>query len=169
MPLAESRMNIGQRLRGLREAKRLSQGDIQERTGLMRYYVSRVECGHAVPRLETLEKLVKLRALWKQQALSLGLGTAPTHRFLYGTKPARCQATRRCGPRRNARCRAMRNSDPSRETKRTARIWDPALFDENRPMLCACRRLEPQGSNPRITSRRWSPDCTSPPSESHRK
>jgi len=49
-------MLIGSRLRQLREQKQLSQGDIEERTGLLRCYVSRVENGHTVPSLETLER-----------------------------------------------------------------------------------------------------------------
>jgi len=49
-------MLIGEHLRALREAKKLSQGDIQKRTGLVRSYVSRVENGHTVPSVETLEK-----------------------------------------------------------------------------------------------------------------
>jgi transcriptional regulator with XRE-family HTH domain len=49
-------MVIGDRLKTLREAKDLSQGDIEQRTGLLRCYVSRVENGHTVPSLETLEK-----------------------------------------------------------------------------------------------------------------
>ena len=49
-------MLIGTRLRQLREQKNLSQGDIEERTGLLRCYVSRVENGHTVPSLETLER-----------------------------------------------------------------------------------------------------------------
>ena len=49
-------MLIGQRIRELREAKKLSQGEIEERTGLLRVYTSRVENGHIVPTLETLEK-----------------------------------------------------------------------------------------------------------------
>ncbi len=52
-------MDIGKRLRELREAKGLSQRDIEKRTGLFRSYVSRVECGHAIPRLETLGKWAK--------------------------------------------------------------------------------------------------------------
>ena len=47
-------MLIGARLRQLREQKQMSQGDIEERTGLLRCYVSRVENGHTVPSLETL-------------------------------------------------------------------------------------------------------------------
>ena len=49
-------MDIGKRLRELRESKGLSQGDIEERTGLFRCYVSRVECGHTVPMPRTVEK-----------------------------------------------------------------------------------------------------------------
>ena len=50
-------MIIGDRLRELREQKKLSQGDIEKRTGLLRSYLSRVENGHTVPSVETLEKL----------------------------------------------------------------------------------------------------------------
>ena len=52
-------MLIGNRLRELREAKKLSQGDIEKRTGLLRCYISRVENGHTVPAIETLEKLAR--------------------------------------------------------------------------------------------------------------
>ena len=52
-------MVIGDRLRELREEKKLSQGDIEKRTGLLRCYVSRVENGHTVPAIETLEKLAR--------------------------------------------------------------------------------------------------------------
>jgi transcriptional regulator with XRE-family HTH domain len=52
-------MLIGERLRELREAKRLSQGDIEKRTGLLRCYISRVENGHTVPAIETLEKMAR--------------------------------------------------------------------------------------------------------------
>jgi transcriptional regulator with XRE-family HTH domain len=50
---------IGDRLREMREAKKLSQGDIEKRTGLLRCYISRVENGHTVPAIETLEKLAR--------------------------------------------------------------------------------------------------------------
>lgn len=49
-------MIIGERLRAMRESRSLSQGDIEKRTGLLRCYISRVENGHTVPSLETLEK-----------------------------------------------------------------------------------------------------------------
>ncbi len=52
-------MIISDRLRALREEKKLSQGDIEKRTGLLRCYLSRVENGHTVPALETLEKLAR--------------------------------------------------------------------------------------------------------------
>jgi transcriptional regulator with XRE-family HTH domain len=52
-------MQIGQRLQSLREEKNLSQGDIEKRTGLLRCYISRVENGHTVPSVETLEKLAR--------------------------------------------------------------------------------------------------------------
>ena len=49
-------MSIGARIRKLREKKGLSQGDIERSTGLLRCYTSRVENGHTVPSLETLER-----------------------------------------------------------------------------------------------------------------
>jgi len=49
-------MEIGAKLRELRLAKNLSQGDIQKRTGLLRTYTSRVEHGHTVPSIGSLEK-----------------------------------------------------------------------------------------------------------------
>ena len=52
-------MIIGDRLRELREGKKLSQGDIEKRSGLLRCYISRVENGHTVPAMETLEKLAR--------------------------------------------------------------------------------------------------------------
>lgn len=52
-------MIIADRLRELREEKKLSQGDIEKRTGLFRCYISRVENGHTVPSVGTLEKLAR--------------------------------------------------------------------------------------------------------------
>jgi transcriptional regulator with XRE-family HTH domain len=49
-------MIIGQRLRQIREEKKISQGDIERKTGLLRCYISRVENGHTVPTVETLQK-----------------------------------------------------------------------------------------------------------------
>ncbi len=50
---------IGARLRALRESKRMPQSEIERRTGLLRCYVSRVENGHTIPSIETLEKLAR--------------------------------------------------------------------------------------------------------------
>jgi transcriptional regulator with XRE-family HTH domain len=52
-------MIIGDRLREMREEKKLSQGDIEKRTGLLRCYISRVENGHTVPAIETLDKMAR--------------------------------------------------------------------------------------------------------------
>jgi transcriptional regulator with XRE-family HTH domain len=50
---------IGNRLRVLREEKQFSQGDVEKKTGLLRCYISRVENGHTVPAVETLEKFAR--------------------------------------------------------------------------------------------------------------
>jgi len=52
-------MVIGERLKALREQKKMSQGDIEKHTGLLRVYISRVENGHTVPSIETLEKFAR--------------------------------------------------------------------------------------------------------------
>ncbi len=52
-------MIVGDRVRVLREQKRFSQGEIEKRTGLLRCYISRVENGHTVPAVETLEKFAR--------------------------------------------------------------------------------------------------------------
>ena len=52
-------MVIGNRLKELRESKNLSQGDIEKRTGLLRCYISRVENGHTVPSVSTLERMAR--------------------------------------------------------------------------------------------------------------
>ena len=70
-----SRMVIGQRLQELRESKHLSQGDIEHRTVLLRCYTSRLEHGHTIPSIETLEKYAR--------ALEI-----PMYRFFYeGEEP----------------------------------------------------------------------------------
>jgi len=52
-------MVIADRLKALREQKNMSQGDIEKRNGLLRCYISRVENGHTVPAIETLEKMAQ--------------------------------------------------------------------------------------------------------------
>jgi len=68
-------MVIGDRLKALREQQKMSQGDIEKRTGLMRVYISRVENGHLVPSIETLEKFAR------------ALGTPLYQIFYDGPKP----------------------------------------------------------------------------------
>jgi len=52
-------MVIGERLKVLREQKKMSQGEVEKRTGLLRCYISRVENGHTVPSVDTLEKMAR--------------------------------------------------------------------------------------------------------------
>jgi len=49
-------MIIGERLRILREEKKISRGEMEKRTGLLRCYICRVENGYTVPAVETLVK-----------------------------------------------------------------------------------------------------------------
>jgi transcriptional regulator with XRE-family HTH domain len=67
-------MVVGDRLRQLREQKNMSQGDIEERTGLLRCYVSRVENGHTVPAIDTLEKFARALEVPMYQLLYEGEG-----------------------------------------------------------------------------------------------
>ncbi len=57
MPPQPSPINIGVTIREFRLQRGMSQGDIEKRTGLLRCYLSRVENGHTVPSLETLQKI----------------------------------------------------------------------------------------------------------------
>jgi len=66
-------MIVGERIRALREEKKLSRADLQERTGLQRTYIWRVENGYTVPAIETLEKFAR------------GL-EVPIYRFFYEGK-----------------------------------------------------------------------------------
>jgi transcriptional regulator with XRE-family HTH domain len=72
-------MHIADRLKQLREQKNMSQGDIEKRTGLLRCYISRVENGHTVPAIETLEKMAR------------ALGVPMYHLFYDGEKPPSLQ------------------------------------------------------------------------------
>src|SRR5690349_11202323 len=63
-------MMIGARIRQLRKQKRLTQGDIEKKTGLLRCYISLVENGHKVPTLHTLGRFAS--------ALDI-----PTYRLFY--------------------------------------------------------------------------------------
>lgn len=52
-------MILSERIRFIREQKNLTQGDIEQRTGLKRSYVSRLEHGRTIPSLATLEKFAQ--------------------------------------------------------------------------------------------------------------
>jgi transcriptional regulator with XRE-family HTH domain len=85
-------MDIGKRLRVMRESKGLSQGDIERRSGLLRSYISRVEGGYTAPSLTTLEKFAKALGVEPYQLLFHSHGNPrapklPDHAGL--TKPAR--------------------------------------------------------------------------------
>jgi len=70
---------VGNRIRQIRHARKLSQDDIEQRAGLLRAYVSRVENNHTTPSVETMHKFA--RAL-----------EVPTYAlFLDDGKPAREQ------------------------------------------------------------------------------
>ena len=74
-------MDVGDRLKEFRELKGLTQSEVEERTGLLRGYISRVENGHTVPTLETLERFA--RAL-----------DVPLYQLLYeGEKPPQSPTT----------------------------------------------------------------------------
>jgi hypothetical protein len=47
---------IGDRVRSIREQKNPSRGDIEKSTGLLRWYISRVEDSHTIPSVDTIEK-----------------------------------------------------------------------------------------------------------------
>jgi transcriptional regulator with XRE-family HTH domain len=49
-------MVVGERIKAIRESKKLSRGDVERLAGLLRCYTSRVENSHTVPNVETLEK-----------------------------------------------------------------------------------------------------------------
>jgi transcriptional regulator with XRE-family HTH domain len=66
-------MVIADRLKALREKKNMSQGDVEKRTGLLRCYISRVENGHTVPAIETLEKMAQaLEVLRRRETARAG-------------------------------------------------------------------------------------------------
>jgi transcriptional regulator with XRE-family HTH domain len=57
LPPEHAPINIGVTIRNFRLQRGMSQGDIEKRTGLLRCYLSRVENGHTVPSLDTLQKI----------------------------------------------------------------------------------------------------------------
>jgi transcriptional regulator with XRE-family HTH domain len=80
-------MDIGKRLRELRKAQGLSQGDIERSTGLLRCYLSRVECGHTIPSLATLEKWAKALDVEFYQLFFVGKGKPQAPRASGRSRP----------------------------------------------------------------------------------
>jgi transcriptional regulator with XRE-family HTH domain len=71
-------------IKGAAEKKELSQGDIEKRIALLRCYISRVENGHTVPTVETLEKLARASEV-------------PMYQLFYdGNEPPRLQNLVKC-------------------------------------------------------------------------
>ena len=67
-------MDIGKRLRELREAKALSRDDVEDRTGLPRAYVSKVEHGRSTPTLQVLERWAEALDVELYQLFAVGHG-----------------------------------------------------------------------------------------------
>src|SRR5271156_411260 len=79
-PVKSISSNIGSTIRDYRLQKGMSQGDIEKRTGLLRCYLSRVENGHTVPSLETLQKIahaldLQLAQLFSDEVVSRDMST----------------------------------------------------------------------------------------------
>jgi len=69
---------IGGKLRALRQQRGLSQGDLENASGLRRCYISRVEHGHTVPSLETLRKFAAALGVPLYQLFHEGADPPPT-------------------------------------------------------------------------------------------
>lgn len=81
---------MGKRLRELREANRLSQSDVEDRTGLRRNYVAHVENGHSTPTLQVLEKWAGALDVELYQLFFVGQGEpeadVPPERIKFGAQ-----------------------------------------------------------------------------------
>lgn len=78
-------MVIGERVRTLRERKNLTQQDIENRSGLKRCYLSRVENGNTVPSIHTVEKLAAALEVPMYRLFYEGEGLPPDPPLLPGT------------------------------------------------------------------------------------
>jgi transcriptional regulator with XRE-family HTH domain len=107
-------MLIGERIRALRERKGLTQGDIEQRAGLLRCYTSRVENGHTVPSLETIEKIAR--------ALEM-----PLYQVFYdGEKPPELDAFSTDSRRKSAFGKTMADTRYIQSLMRAVEDMDPA-------------------------------------------
>lgn len=87
-------MQIGRRLRALRKKHGLSQGDLSKRTGLLRTYLSRVENGHTVPALDTLEKIARALRIPLYSIFHAGRRLPPKRRMFPARSRGRTQHKR---------------------------------------------------------------------------
>jgi transcriptional regulator with XRE-family HTH domain len=132
-------MAIGLRIRQIREQKGMSQGDIEETTGMLRSYVSRVENGHTVPSLETLERF--------SAALRV-----PVYRFFYtGDDPP---ATPSLTPRATI---SEQDPAPGGKDRASARFavklnqYADMVLDADRDVLLAIAKRLAMRSRPQFT------------------
>ncbi len=102
------KMIIGDRLRAVREEKKLSQGDIEKRTGLLRCYISRVENGHTVPAIETLEKMARALEVPLYQLFCDGEEPPPLPNL-----PKRRTADEHCLGQLRQRCSPLQPTPPT--------------------------------------------------------
>ena len=82
-------MVIGERVRALRERKNLTQQDIEDRSGLKRCYLSRVENGNTVPSIHTVEKLASALEVPMYRLFLEGDGAPPDPPILPGSGKSR--------------------------------------------------------------------------------
>ena len=78
-------MIIGERLRMLREEKKMSRGDMEKRTGLLRCYICRVENGYTVPAVETLAKFANALNIPMYRLFYEGKEPPKTPKLSYGS------------------------------------------------------------------------------------
>jgi transcriptional regulator with XRE-family HTH domain len=108
-------MIVGDRLRAIREMKKLSQGDIEKSTGLLRCYISRVENCHTLPSIETLEKMVRALDVTMAQFFhdgntkppALAVTMEPTAKNLSGKDAAAMAKIREAFPRMGDRDKSI--------------------------------------------------------------
>jgi transcriptional regulator with XRE-family HTH domain len=71
-------MPIGKRLRERRQEKGLSQNAMERATGLLRCYISRIEHGHGIPSIETLERFATALGVPLYRLFYTGADAPPT-------------------------------------------------------------------------------------------
>jgi transcriptional regulator with XRE-family HTH domain len=125
-------MYLAERIRQFRESMNLSQGDMEKRTGLFRCYISRVENGHTVPSIETLEKI----------ALALEM---PMYQFFYeGEEPPETPDASKSRNRNEDWASHRKGSNTLRRFRRALSRMTPA--DRNL-LLCMARFASSRNRN----------------------